>query len=143
MQVASVMGLNSVALDLLLLIHPMSIAQAEDQVLSSSRQDLKNDMQELESAGFLKPCKDTPDSWEFAQVTPNLHSFPFLHHTPPHPTPLPPPSQPLPTPTTLTAPFPFPFSHLDLLLQNVLAISALWWTPMSSSMSLPAQASWT
>lgn len=64
------MGLNSVALDLLLLIHPMSAAQAEDQVLSSSRQDLKNDMQELESAGFLKPCKDTPDSWEFAQVIP-------------------------------------------------------------------------
>lgn len=68
MQVASVMGLSSVALDLLLLIHPMSTAQAEDQVLSSSRQDMKNDMQELESAGFLKPCKDTPDSWEFAQV---------------------------------------------------------------------------
>lgn len=69
MQVASVMGLNSVALDLLLLIHPMSASQAEDQVLSSSRQDLKNDMQELESAGFVKPCKDTPDSWEFAQVS--------------------------------------------------------------------------
>ena len=77
MQVASVMGLNSVALDLLLLIHPMSIAQAEDQVLSSSRQDLKNDMQELESAGFLKPCKDTPDSWEFAQVTPTCIHAPF------------------------------------------------------------------
>ena len=62
------MGLNSVALDLLLRIHPMSTSQAEDQAGSSSRQDLKNDMQELEAAGFLKPCKDTPDSWEFAQV---------------------------------------------------------------------------
>ena len=69
LQVASVMGLMSVALDLLLLIHPMSNAQDELKEMSSSRQDLKNDMQELEAAGFLKPCKETPDSWDFAQVT--------------------------------------------------------------------------
>ena len=62
------MGLMSVALDLLLLIHPMSNAQEELKEMSSSRQDLKNDMQELEAAGFLKPCKETPDSWDFAQV---------------------------------------------------------------------------
>ena len=99
MQVASVMGLNSVALDLLLLIHPMSIAQAEDQVLSSSRQDLKNDMQELESAGFLKPCKDTPDSWEFAQVTPTCIYTPS-------PSPTPPPS----CCTHSDSPIPFPAS---------------------------------
>lgn len=68
LQVASVMGLMSVALDLLLLIHPMSNAQDEQKEVSSSRQDLKNDMQDLEAAGFLKPCKETPDSWDFAQV---------------------------------------------------------------------------
>ena len=62
------MGLMSVALDLLLLIHPMSNAQDELKEVSSSRQDLKNDMQDLEAAGFLKPCKETPDSWDFAQV---------------------------------------------------------------------------
>ena len=68
LQVASVMGLMSVALDLLLLIHPMSNAQDEVKEVSSSRQDLKNDMQDLEAAAFLKPCKETPDSWDFAQV---------------------------------------------------------------------------
>ena len=71
------MGLMSVALDLLLLIHPMSNAQDELKEMSSSRQDLKNDMQELEAAGFLKPCKETPDSWDFAQVPHTLpHSNP-------------------------------------------------------------------
>lgn len=69
------MGLNSVALDLLLRIHPMSSSQSDDQAGSSSRQDLKNDMQELEAAGFLKPCKDTPDSWEFGQVSSFTTSF--------------------------------------------------------------------
>ena len=68
------MGLMSVALDLLLLIHPMSNAQDELKEVSSSRQDLKNDMQDLEAAGFLKPCKETPDSWDFAQVPFPLHS---------------------------------------------------------------------
>ena len=67
-QVASVMGLMAVALDLLLRIHPMSNGQEELKEMSSSRHDLKNDMQELEAAGFLKPCKETPDSWDFAQV---------------------------------------------------------------------------
>ena len=62
------MGLMAVALDLLLRIHPMSNGQEELKEMSSSRQDLKNDMQELEAAGFLKPCKETPDSWDFAQV---------------------------------------------------------------------------
>ena len=74
LQVASVMGLMSVALDLLLLIHPMSNAQDELKEVSSSRQDLKNDMQDLEAAGFLKPCKETPDSWDFAQVPFTLRS---------------------------------------------------------------------
>lgn len=69
------MGLMSVALDLLLLIHPMSNAQDELKEMSSSRQDLKNDMQELEAAGFLKPCKETPDSWDFAQV----HIYVCIH----------------------------------------------------------------
>lgn len=64
------MGLMAVALDLLLRIHPMSNGQEELKEMSSSRQDLKNDMQELEAAGFLKPCKETPDSWDFAQVHP-------------------------------------------------------------------------
>ncbi|KAL3159729.1 hypothetical protein ABBQ38_010135 [Trebouxia sp. C0009 RCD-2024] len=68
LKVASVMGLMAVALDLLLLIHPMSNAQDELKELSSSRQDLKHDMEELTAAGFLKPCKETPDSWDFAQV---------------------------------------------------------------------------
>ena len=68
------MGLMSVALDLLLLIHPMSNAQDELKEVSSSRQDLKNDMQDLEAAGFLKPCKETPDSWDFAQVPFTLRS---------------------------------------------------------------------
>ncbi|KAL0052814.1 hypothetical protein WJX82_008196 [Trebouxia sp. C0006] len=68
LKVASVMGLMAVALDLLLRIHPMSNGQEELKEMSSSRQDLKNDMQELEAAGFLKPCKETPDSWDFAQV---------------------------------------------------------------------------
>lgn len=69
LQVASVMGLMAVALDLLLLIHPMSNAQDELKEMSSSRQDLKHDMEELTAAGFLKPCKETPDSWDFAQVS--------------------------------------------------------------------------
>ena len=89
LQVASVMGLMSVALDLLLLIHPMSNAQDELKEMISSKQDLKNDMQELEAAGFLKPCKETPDSWDFAQVT---LCFPYpvwrLHPNPP-PSPFP------------------------------------------------------
>lgn len=82
------MGLMSVALDLLLLIHPMSNVQDELKEVSSSRQDLKNDMQDLEAAGFLKPCKETPDSWDFAQVP---LSPP---HSPPHSLPLPSPSPP-------------------------------------------------
>ena len=67
-QVASVMGLMSVALDLLLLIHPMSVVQDDSKESTSSRQDLRNDMQDLENAGFLKACKGIPDSWDFAQV---------------------------------------------------------------------------
>ena len=70
------MGLMSVALDLLLLIHPMSSAQDDSKESTSSRQDLRNDMQELEAAGFLKPCKGIPDSWDFAQV----HHFPIYLH---------------------------------------------------------------
>ena len=57
----------------------MSNAQDELKEVSSSRQDLKNDMQDLEAAGFLKPCKETPDSWDFAQVplSPALPSSSF------------------------------------------------------------------
>ena len=79
------MGLMSVALDLLLLIHPMSNAQDELKEVSSSRQDLKNDMQDLEAAGFLKPCKETPDSWDFAQVPFPLHSHCLSLPSPPLP----------------------------------------------------------
>ena len=80
MQVASVMGLMSVALDLLLLIHPMLVVQDDLKESTSSRQDLRNDMQDLENAGFLKPCKGIPDSWDFAQVwTGYFRSLYFPH----------------------------------------------------------------
>ena len=68
LQIASVMGLMSVALRLLLFIHPISVVQDDSKESTSSRQDLRNDMQDLENAGFLKACKGIPDSWDFAQV---------------------------------------------------------------------------
>ena len=90
------MGLMSVALDLLKLIHPMSNAQDELKEVSSSRQDLKNDMQDLEAAGFLKPCKETPDSWDFAQV-------PLLEQSP------------LPPPPSYVKPLHMPFAPVLVL----------------------------